>query len=61
MLSLLTSQAASAHGREREIGMGSWSLPVRAPRIADVPPELPRFRSAIVPARRYWTRSSQTR
>ena len=49
----------NGYAREREIGLGTWSLPVRAPRVADVPPELPAFRSAIVPHRRYWTRTSQ--
>lgn len=50
----------NGYAREREIGMGTWSLPVRAPRIADAPADRPRFRSAILPARRYWTRSAQS-
>lgn len=50
----------NGYARERQIGMGSWSLPVRAPRVADAPAELPRFRSAILPQRRYWTRTAQS-
>jgi transposase-like protein len=50
----------NGYARERVIGMGSWSLPVRAPRVADVPAGQAPFRSSIIPARRYWTRSAQT-
>jgi transposase-like protein len=50
----------NGYAREREIGLGTWSLPVRAPRVAGTPADAPRFRSAILPRRRYWTRSAQS-
>lgn len=50
----------NGYARERLIGMGSWSLPVRAPRIAATPPGQPAFQSAIVPPGRYWTRRAQS-
>jgi putative transposase len=50
----------NGHARERLIGMGSWSLPIRAPRVAATPPGQQRFRSAIVPPGSYWTRRAQS-
>jgi putative transposase len=50
----------NGYARAREIGLGTWSLPVRAPRIAGTPTDGPRFRSAILPRRRYWSRSAQS-
>jgi transposase-like protein len=46
-------------GRPREIGIGTWSVPIRAPRVADVAPELTPFRSSLVPRGGYWTRATQ--
>ena len=46
-------------GRCRHIGIGSWSLAVRPPRVSDVPPSEPPFRSRILPFRNYWSRETQ--
>lgn len=36
-------------GREREITVGTWSVEVHPPRVADTPPHIPPFRSSILP------------
>lgn len=50
----------NGYARERLIGMGSWSLPIRTPRVADAPADQPPFRSQIVPPGSYWTRRAQS-
>ena len=45
--------------RRRHIGIGTWSIPVAAPRVADLPPGSPPFRSALLPRGKYWTRTTQ--
>ncbi|HJW20991.1 MAG TPA: IS256 family transposase, partial [Candidatus Limnocylindrales bacterium] len=49
----------NGYARPREIGVGTWSVPVRAPRVADVPLDEPAFRSRILPHRRFWSRTTQ--
>jgi putative transposase len=43
----------NGYADEREIGIGTWSVPVRAPRVSDVPEGQEPFRSAILPRGRY--------
>jgi putative transposase len=49
----------NGYQRPREIAVGSWSVPVRAPRVADVPEGLPEFESEIVPKKRRLTQETQ--
>jgi transposase-like protein len=49
----------NGYARPREIGIGTWSVPVRAPRVSDLPPGAPPFESAILPRRRYLSASTQ--
>lgn len=49
----------NGYARPREIGIGTWSVPVRAPRVSDIPPDAPPFESAILPRRRYLSASTQ--
>ena len=49
----------NGHARRRQIGIGSWSIPIEAPRVAHLPPGAESFRSELVPRGRYWTRTSQ--
>jgi transposase-like protein len=49
----------NGHGRAREVGIGSWSVPVRPPRVSDLPPGAAPFESAILPKRRYLSRDTQ--
>mgnify|MGYP001618201461 CR=1 FL=1 len=49
----------NGYARPREIGIGTWSVPVRAPRVRDTPPDAPPFASAILPRRRYLSASTQ--
>jgi putative transposase len=43
----------NGYAREREVGIGTWSVPVRAPRVSDLPPGSEPFASSILPRRRY--------
>ena len=36
----------NGYARPREIGIGTWSVPIRAPRLSDLPPDEPPFESA---------------
>jgi transposase-like protein len=45
--------------RRRHIGVGTWSLPVAAPRVAHLAAGDPPFRSALLPRGKYWTRTTQ--
>ena len=47
------------YARPREIGIGTWSVPIRAPRLSDLPPDEPAFESAILARRRYLSSSTQ--
>jgi len=49
----------NGYARPREIGIGTWSVGVRAPRVSDLPPDAPPFESAILPRRRYLSASTQ--
>jgi len=49
----------NGYARPREIGIGTWAVPVRAPRVADVPDAEAAFRSRILPHRRFWSRTTQ--
>ncbi|CAN5487727.1 IS256 family transposase [soil metagenome] len=46
-------------GREREVGIGTWSVRVRAPRVSDLPAGSEPFESAILPRRRYLSQETQ--
>lgn len=49
----------NGHGREREVGIGTWSVPVRPPRVSDLPAGSGPFTSAILPRRRYLSMETQ--
>jgi putative transposase len=49
----------NGHGREREVGIGTWSVPVRQPRVSDLPEGSAPFESAILPKRRYLSMETQ--
>jgi transposase-like protein len=49
----------NGYAREREIGIGTWSVPVRAPRVSDLPEGSAPFESAILPKRRYLSQDTQ--
>jgi len=49
----------NGHGRPREIGIGTWSVEVRPPRISDLPPGAEPFASALLPRRRYLSQDTQ--
>jgi putative transposase len=46
-------------GRAREVAVGTWSVPVQAPRASDVPAEAGRFESKILPKYRRLSRETQ--
>jgi hypothetical protein len=49
----------TGHGRAREIGIGTWSVEVRPPRISDLPPGAEPFSSGLLPGRRYLSQDTQ--
>ena len=49
----------NGHGRPREIGIGTWSVEVRPPRVSDLPPGAEPFSSALLPKRRYLSLETQ--
>lgn len=49
----------NGYGREREVGIGTWSVPVRQPRVSDLPEGNGPFASAILPKRRYFSAETQ--
>jgi len=49
----------NGHGRAREIGIGTWSVEVRPPRISDLPAGVEPFSSALLPKRRYLSQETQ--
>jgi transposase-like protein len=40
----------NGHGRERTVGIGTWAVPVKVPRVSDTPAGSP-FESAVLPKR----------
>jgi len=49
----------NGHGRPREIGIGTWSVEIRPPRVSDLPPGVEPFSSALLPKRRYLSQDTQ--
>jgi putative transposase len=49
----------NGYGREREIGIGTWSIRVRAPRVSDLPEGSEPFGTALLPRRRYLSAETQ--
>jgi transposase-like protein len=49
----------NGYGRVREIGIGTWSVRVRPPRVSDLPAGSEPFSSAILPKRRYLSVETQ--
>ncbi len=49
----------NGYAREREVGIGTWSVPVRAPRVSDLPEGAEPFASELLPRRRYLSTESQ--
>lgn len=49
----------NGYGRSREVGIGSWSVEVRPPRVSDLPEGSEPFASAILPRRRYLSTETQ--
>lgn len=49
----------NGYGRPREIGIGTWSVEVRPPRVSDLPAGVPPFESALLPRRRYLSAETQ--
>lgn len=49
----------NGYAREREVGTGTWSVPVRQPRVSDPPAGSEPFTSDILPKRRYLSTETQ--
>ena len=49
----------NGYGRTREVGIGSWSVEVRPPRVSDLPEGSAPFASAILQKRRYLSTETQ--
>ena len=49
----------NGYGREREVGIGTWSVPVRPPRVSGLPAGCRPFESDILPKRRYLGTATQ--
>ena len=49
----------NGYAREREVGIGTWSVKVRAPRVSELPEGSEAFASAILPKRRYLSQDTQ--
>ena len=49
----------NGYARERQLGVGTWSVPVRAPRVSDLPDGSEPFTSAFLPRRRYLSQDTQ--
>ena len=41
----------NGHGRQRSVGIGTWGVPVRVPRVSDTPEAAARFESKVLPKR----------
>ena len=51
---------ATGNQRPRQVTVGTWSVPVRAPRVSDVPAGTPGFESEILPKRQRLSNETQT-
>ena len=49
----------NGYAREREVGVGTWSLTVRPPRVSDLPADATPFTSKLLPRRRYLSVATQ--
>ena len=49
----------NGYGRDREVTIGTWSVEVRPPRVAEVPTHIPPFRSSILPRGRALSAATQ--
>ena len=49
----------NGHQRPRTVAVGTWSVPVRAPRVADVPAGVGTFESEILPKRARLSKETQ--
>ena len=49
----------NGYAREREVGIGTWSVPVRQPRVSDLPEGPAPFESVILHKRRYLSMETQ--
>jgi putative transposase len=49
----------NGYDRPREIGIGTWSVQVRPPRVSDLPAGSEPFSSALLPRRRYLSQDTQ--
>lgn len=49
----------NGYQRPRELPLGSWSIPVRAPRVSDIPEGMPRFESKVVRKQRRLTEETE--
>jgi putative transposase len=54
-----TTGYRNGYAREREVGIGTWSVPVRQPRVSDLPEGAASFESAILHKRRYLSMETQ--
>lgn len=54
-----TTGYRNGYAREREVGIGTWSVPVRQPRVSDLPEGGAPFESAILQKRRYLSTETQ--
>ena len=41
----------NGRGRKRTVAIGTWAVPVQAPRVSDVPQGMPKFKSKVLPPR----------
>lgn len=49
----------NGHGRARTVGVGTWAVPVRSPRVSDIPAGTPAFESAVLPKRKRLSMETQ--
>jgi transposase-like protein len=49
----------NGHQRPRQVAVGTWSVPVRAPRVSNVPAGTPSFESEILPKRQRLSNETQ--
>jgi putative transposase len=49
----------NGHGRKRTVAIGTWAIPVQAPRVSDVPDGMPKFRSEVLPPRTRMSMATQ--
>ena len=49
----------NGYNRPRTVGIGTWAVPVKAPRVSDVPEVMPAFQSRILPKRKRLSMETQ--